>query len=522
MFYIGDEKLRQKADTQSEESRPVPELAELPDRELVQQWREGSEDAAGILVDRYSLRLVALVASRLSKGMQRRIDADSVVQSAMGSFFAAALSSTSEKQWHFSDSLSLWNLLATFARRKLSRAIKREKTAKRGVGWQRAAEEQLNLLVSRPAASHDPLTLIRNLDESLAETLTEDQLGLVTDLISGRTQTEIAHSCEVNVRTVRRRINDLRELLSGALETQSRPTISSHAADLLETDISLPKIAYASFVLGKMIGAGSIGKVYRSRMQRDGRLVAVKFMRKRFWQDPVAARSFLREVDRASRIRHSNVLRYFAWGESPHGGLFLVSEFVDGNALTNCRPTETHRCIWLLKQVCSALDAAHMAGVTHGDVTPNNVVVSKSGQVVLTDFGFAKFVSDSDGRLASSSPSCPHGGTLGFAAPEQISPAFGQVGPATDIYAVGGLAHWMLTGKPPHANDDVGGAIEDTVGNGSPRVYQWCDQSLATQQLADVATLALKTAIAERPAKVQILASLLGGRDEQKRKAHLP
>lgn len=512
MFCNGDEKLREKADRQSEESLASPQLAELSDPDLVQRWRGGSHDAAAILAERYSLRLVALVASRVGDRMRSRIDADGVVQSAMGSFFGAARGPLSEQQWQFSDSLSLWNLLATFARRKLARAIERETATKRGVGWQRIADEQLDSLIGRQsAASDDPLSIIRDLDESLLEKLTEEQLRLLADLVSGCTQAELASSRQVNVRTVRRRINELRKLLAKALDTLSSPQSSKTDQHVLAVDISLPKITYAQFVLGKMIGAGSVGKVYRARMQADGKLVAVKFMRKRFWSNPVAGASFMREVERATRIRHPNVLHYLAWGESPQGGLFLVSEFIDGKSLSNCRPDSPTQCTTLLMQICNALAAAHLAGVTHGDITPNNVMVSKSGQVVLTDFGFAKLILDHDALDALQASPPPLGGTLGFAAPEQISTAFGDVGPATDIYAVGGLAHWLLTGRPPHGKGDVPAAIEDTISDENAKTGPLHDGSIAANRLAKVASLALQKSIADRPGHVQILAGILSG-----------
>ena len=92
--------------------------------------------------------------------------------------------------------------------------------------------------------------------------------------------------------------------------------------------------------------------------------------------------------------------------------------------------------------------AAHQAGVVHGYLTPNNVLVAKDGRIVITDFRFSTHLhppsKDSDQQLSLA----PLGGTLGFAAPAQVSPAFCRLGSATDIYAIGGQAYYLLTGRP--------------------------------------------------------------------------
>jgi len=160
---------------------------------------------------------------------------------------------------------------------------------------------------------------------------------------------------------------------------------------------------------------------------------------------------------------------------------------------------------WLI-QVCQAIEAAHQAGVVHGDLTPNNILVAKDGRIVITDFGFSTHshpptkVSDPQLSLA------PLGGTLGFAAPEQVSPAFGQISPATDIYAIGGLAHFLLTGLGPH--DSKVSSLMDTVSDDDVAIAK-SPSNAAESKFASVANLALKKAIISRPSSVRELAALL-------------
>ncbi len=101
---------------------------------------------------------------------------------------------------------------------------------------------------------------------------------------------------------------------------------------------------------------------------------------------------------------------------------------------------------WLI-QICEAVAASHQAGVIHGDLTPNNILLDDQGRIVITDFGFATnaqhLLTDRTELVAVASP----GGTLGFAAPEQISSAFGTISVATDIYAIGGFSLLLADGQ---------------------------------------------------------------------------
>lgn len=158
---------------------------------------------------------------------------------------------------------------------------------------------------------------------------------------------------------------------------------------------------------------------------------------------------------------------------------------------------------WLV-QICEAVAAAHQAGVVHGDLTPNNILLDHDGQIVVTDFGFSTYshtpiTEDAECELIASS-----GGTLGFAAPEQISPAFGTIGFTTDIYAIGGLAFYLLTGRSPHDCS----SLLDTVAE-EDLVIPNVPVMPAEAKLVAVDNCAMKKAISSRPNSVSELISLL-------------
>jgi serine/threonine protein kinase len=96
---------------------------------------------------------------------------------------------------------------------------------------------------------------------------------------------------------------------------------------------ALPRVNDNQFVLGKLIGSSGFGTVYRANMQSDASTVAVKFLRKPFWQNEDARLSFVREIGIASQIQHPGVICYLGYGKSPHGGPYVICEWIDGCSL---------------------------------------------------------------------------------------------------------------------------------------------------------------------------------------------
>lgn len=287
----------------------------------------------------------------------------------------------------------------------------------------------------------------------------------------------------------------MQDTIKGQLALVEERTGALH--DSVVETIKLPNISYRQFVLGKLVGSGAIGKVYRARLQTNGQVVAVKFMHRHLWTDPNSRLSFLREIDYASKINHQGVVKYFGWGQSPHGGPYLVCEYVDGQPLTKVKPNDDSTSMQWLAQICQAVAAAHQAGVVHGDLTPNNILLDHNGRIVVTDFGFATLSKKTTTEVAVFELIASPGGTLGFAAPEQLSPAFGEIGNATDIYAIGGLAFYLLTGQSPHDAS----SLLDTVAD-EDLILPSTPVSPAGAKLLAVAKLALKKAVSCRPHSV--------------------
>ena len=493
----GDEKQIPQPDRNSEKKLERA-LAHSSSGDLLSLWKSGSEEAAQILVTRYELRLMALVAARLNRKYRSAVSPEEVVQSALGSFFRV-IHAGRNFSLEGDDSESAWKILATFTRRKLSRALERENAWKRGGNSERMSMDDMPLELTSLANLADADDLLMDL-ESL---LSPDEKVLWEFLLVGFTQKEIAERMTVAERTIRRRITGLRERLAAILEiAESKPNKSTLSLER----IPLPRISYRDFVLGKLVGKGSLGKVYRARLQSSDEVVAVKFMHRQFWEQQFRKHTFLQEIAQAAKVQHAGVVQYYGWGESPHGGPYLVSEFIDGETLGRVDSSNPETKLRWLHQVCEAVAACHRAGVVHGDLTPNNILVSKEGRIVITDFGFAVSRAWHVHDSSSSEGMLSRGGTLGFAAPEQISAAFGEVSPATDVYAIGGLACFLLTGHAPYSNSE--GLLLETITENDWSV-SFIPRSASEKKLLSVAQLGLKKVVASRPQSVQVLQDLL-------------
>ena len=128
---------------------------------------------------------------------------------------------------------------------------------------------------------------------------------------------------------------------------------------------------------------------------------------------------------------------------------------------------------------------------------------------MITDFGFSLRVKTDDDQSSNSQQiETPLGGTLGFAAPEQVSPSFGRIGRQTDIYAIGGLAYWYLTGRAPHDQGSTAVSLVDTIAPEDIETDTLPTGSRATEVIRRVAMTTLHKAISERPADVAEIAGL--------------
>ena len=195
----------------------------------------------------------------------------------------------------------------------------------------------------------------------------------------------------------------------------------------------------------RLIARGGMATVYEGLDERLERPVALKIMHPHVADDPSFVARARREAKSAARLHHPNVVAVLDQGHTADGVLYLVLEYVDGPTLRDVvaheAPMTPRRTLDLLIPVLRGLTQAHRIGLVHRDVKPENVLLTRGGQVKVADFGLTRAV---DEHTTSTTVM----GTVGYAAPELVGD--GPVDQRSDVYAVGIMAYEMLTGSRPY------------------------------------------------------------------------
>ncbi|WP_229661873.1 serine/threonine-protein kinase [Phycicoccus endophyticus] len=199
------------------------------------------------------------------------------------------------------------------------------------------------------------------------------------------------------------------------------------------------------YTLSERVASGGMGDVWSAEDTVLDRQVAVKVLRPTTDGEPVFARRFRDEALYTANLCHSNIATVFDYGEED-ALAYIVMELVDGEPLSELvrreGPLEPARVRSLMGQAALALGAAHDAGVVHRDVKPANILIASDGTVKLTDFGIARALDGAGHTQTGEVVGTPH-----YLSPEQ---ALGEVATgASDLYALGIVAHEMLTGRRP-------------------------------------------------------------------------
>jgi len=211
----------------------------------------------------------------------------------------------------------------------------------------------------------------------------------------------------------------------------------------------------AQYRLDDVIGRGGMGVVYLAFDTRLERKVAVKIMSRATADDPAFRERFEREARMAAAIDHPNIIPIYDTGEVD-GLLYLAMRYVQGtdlrSLLVDDGPLPSERAVSVLRQVASALDAAHAEGIVHRDVKPANILlaagsgIEETDHVYLTDFGLTKRFSQVSRSLTATGQFV---GTIDYVAPEQVEGR--SVDGRTDQYSLGCVMFECLTGAAPYA-----------------------------------------------------------------------
>jgi eukaryotic-like serine/threonine-protein kinase len=216
---------------------------------------------------------------------------------------------------------------------------------------------------------------------------------------------------------------------------------------------------FGQYRLLERLGGGGMGEVYKAEHILLKRPCAMKLIKPESEADATIAR-FEKEVMATAKLTHWNTIEIFDYGRSDDGTFYYVMELLPGLPLEDLvkkhGPLPPGRVVHLLRQVCGALQEAHAAGLIHRDIKPANIFAAQRGGVFdvakLLDFGLVKEAVDSS--AGDSAERGTFSGTPLYMSPEQAS-TYEDVDGRADIYSLGAVAYYLLTGQPPFTHKNV-------------------------------------------------------------------
>ena len=223
-----------------------------------------------------------------------------------------------------------------------------------------------------------------------------------------------------------------------------------------------PRRLGGRYELGQVLGRGGMAEVYLAHDTRLGRTVAVKTLRADLARDPAFQARFRREAQSAASLNHPAIVAVYDTGEDmvydqASGGAgvsipYIVMEYVDGSTLRELlhsgRKLLPERAMEMTIGILQALEYSHRNGIVHRDIKPANVMLTRTGQVKVMDFGIARAMGDAGMTMTQTAAVI---GTAQYLSPEQ---AKGEtVDARSDLYSTGCLLYELLTVRPPFVGD---------------------------------------------------------------------
>lgn len=213
-----------------------------------------------------------------------------------------------------------------------------------------------------------------------------------------------------------------------------------------------PGTVLGPYRIERLLGRGGFGEVYEATDTDKGRVVALKLLAAPYANDPVFRQRLFREAGNAGRLHSPNVVPVHSYGEVD-GRLYIDMRLVPGvdlaTLLAREGALEPARAVWIVRQIASALDAAHEAGMVHRDVKPGNILCGADDFACLVDFGLANAAADT--KLTGTGSTI---GTFAYVAPERFIDS-GSADHRADIYALACVLYECLTATTP-----FGGSVD--------------------------------------------------------------
>jgi len=265
------------------------------------------------------------------------------------------------------------------------------------------------------------------------------------------------------------------------------------------------------YYVQRKIGEGGMGVVYRANHVLLCRPTAIKVLLPSRIGSPEVLERFEREVKHMSQLTHPNTVAVFDYGRSFDGLFYYAMEYLDGIDLEylvrNFGAQPSDRVVSILVQVCGALREAHERGFFHRDIKPANIILCQRGGMPdvakVVDFGLVKQIESGTGGETAKVVL----GTPAYIAPEAVTDPE-RIGPAVDLYSLGAVGYWLLTGKRLFEGTAVQVCVQHVTKTPVPPSHA-CDANIPPP-LEQLVMSCLAKAAADRPTAPALLRALRG------------
>ena len=258
-------------------------------------------------------------------------------------------------------------------------------------------------------------------------------------------------------------------LLREGLEAKGEASRETFESILAEANVTDTQWRLGHYEILEEIGRGGMGVIYRARQQHSRRIVAVKRILAHEVNSHETLMRFRREAEAVASLDHPNILPIYEVSESEEGLPFFSMKYATGGSLRTAAPAlraKPRECVRLMAKVARAIAYAHGKGVLHRDLQPGNILLDENGEPMVSDFGLAKWL-DQTSDLTRTLETL---GTPGYIAPEQAECRAADLTGAADIYSLGAILFYLLTGRPPFVGPNVLVVIHQAAATPAPRL----------------------------------------------------
>ena len=291
-------------------------------------------------------------------------------------------------------------------------------------------------------------------------------------------------------------------LLREGLEAKGEASREAFENILVEANVTDTEWRLGHYEILEEIGRGGMGVIYRARQQHSRRIVAVKRIFAHDVNSHETLVRFRREAEAVASLDHPNILPIYEISESEEGLPFFSMKYATGGSLRAAAPAlraKPRECVRLMAKVACGIAYAHSKGVLHRDLQPGNILLDENGEPMVSDFGLAKWL-DQTSDLTRTLETL---GTPGYIAPEQAECRAADLTSAADIYSLGAILFYLLTGRPPFVGPNVLFVIHQAAATPAPRL-----RSLASSLDRDLETIVARCLESDPKARYQSAGAL--------------